>query len=313
MNPCVAKTFRRQPAGPVFMAGIAGFSYYDLDDAPYSAGCPGPDLRRSTPLAVLHLHPPPPLVRAAIPSPRTAMTETPIPEATTPEPASRWEDFIDIFVSPREVFARRADGSFAVPLLVATVVIVALFFAMQSALATAFDAEFQRGMAQSAAAGQQMTAEQMATARKYVGIGGAVALIFFIPLGVLVTGVLAWALGKLFDSVATIKPLVMVATYALFPRILQAVAAVLIGLLFEPPTLAAASVGPAHFVDPATTSAWLVQMLLRLDVFMIWSTILIAIGLQVVGRVRKGPSFVVAALVWLLGAIPTVLPALLRG
>ena len=52
---------------------------------------------------------------------------------------------------------------------------------------------------------------------------------------------------------------------------------------------------------------------LRLDVFMIWSTILIAIGLQVVGRVRKGPSFVVAALVWLLGAIPTVLPVLLRG
>jgi hypothetical protein len=105
----------------------------------------------------------------------------------------------------------------------------------------------------------------------------------------------------------------MVATYALFPRILQAVAAVLIGVLFEAPTLAAASVGRAHFVDPAATAAALVQLLLRLDVFMIWSTILIAIGLQVVGRVGKGPSFLVAALVWLLGAIPTVLPALLRG
>jgi hypothetical protein len=105
----------------------------------------------------------------------------------------------------------------------------------------------------------------------------------------------------------------MVATYALFPRILQAVVAVFIGLLFDPPTLAAASVGPAHFLDPATAPAWVVQLLLRLDLFMIWSTILIAIGLQVVGRVRKGPSYLVAALVWLLGAIPTVLPALLRG
>jgi hypothetical protein len=241
------------------------------------------------------------------------MTETTVPEATNPEPASRWEDFIDIFVSPREVFARRADGGFALPLIFVTLVIVALFFAMQSALATAFDAEFRRGLAQGAAAGQQMTAEQMAVARKYAGIGGMVALLVFIPVGAMVTGLVAWILGKLFDSVATVRQLVMVATYALFPRILQAVVAVFIGLLFDPPTLAAASVGPAHFVDPATTSAWLVQMLLRLDVFMIWSTILIAIGLQVVGRMRKGPSFVVAVLVWLLGAIPTVLPVLLRG
>jgi hypothetical protein len=241
------------------------------------------------------------------------MTEITVPEATAPEPASRWEDFIDIFVSPREVFTRRADGSFALPLIVATVVIVALFFAMQSALSTAFEAEFQRGMAQGAAAGRQMSAEQMAVARKYAGIGGVVALIVFIPLGALITGVVTWALGKFFDSVATIRQLVMVVSYALFPRILQAVVAIFIGLLFDPPTLAAASIGPAHFLDPSTTPAWVVQMLLRFDVFMIWSTILIAIGLQVVGRVRKGPSFVVAALVWLIGAVPTVLPALLRG
>jgi hypothetical protein len=93
------------------------------------------------------------------------MTETTAVDAPTPEPAARWEDFIDIFVSPREVFARRADGSFALPLIVATVLIVALFFVMQSALATAFDAEFQRGMAQAAASGRQMTPEQMAGAQ----------------------------------------------------------------------------------------------------------------------------------------------------
>jgi hypothetical protein len=241
------------------------------------------------------------------------MTETTVPDVTTPEPVSRWEDFIDIFVSPREVFARRAGGGFALPLIVATVLIAVLFFAMQSALSTAFEAEFQRGMAQGAATGQQVSAEQMAVARKFAGIGALVAVIVFIPVGTLVTGLVAWVLGKLFDSVATIRQLVMVAAYALFPRILQAVVAIFIGLLFDPPTLAAASVGPAHFLDAATTPAWVVQLLLRADVFTIWSTILLAIGLQVVGRVRTGPSYVVAALVWLLGAIPTVLPALLRG
>jgi hypothetical protein len=140
-----------------------------------------------------------------------------------------------------------------------------------------------------------------------------IAVLVAIPVGVFLTALVMWIVGKFFDSVATYKPLVMVAAYALFPRILQAVVAVFIGLLFDPPTLAAASVGPAHFVDAATTPAWVVQMLLRLDLFMIWSTILLAIGLQVVGRLRKGSSFVVAVLVWLIGAIPTVLPALLRG
>ena len=37
---------------------------------------------------------------------------------TTPSPQSRfvWEDFIDIFYAPSQVFARREHGSFWIPL-----------------------------------------------------------------------------------------------------------------------------------------------------------------------------------------------------
>ena len=63
------------------------------------------------------------------------MTETTVAAAPPPEKAARWEDFVDIFVSPREVFARREDGRFVVPLIFVTLVMVGLFFAMHSALA----------------------------------------------------------------------------------------------------------------------------------------------------------------------------------
>jgi hypothetical protein len=237
------------------------------------------------------------------------MTETTV-AAPPPEQAARWEDFIDIFVSPREVFARRSDGRFALPLIFVTLVMVGLFFAMRSALATAFDAEFQRAMA---SAGRQMSAEQMQSMRSMSGIIGTVSLFVVIPVGVFLTGAVAWGVGKLFDSVAGYRQMVMVATYALFPRLLQSVVAIFLGLIFDPATLSAASIGPARFVDPASVPAWVTQMLLRLDLFMIWSTVLIAIGLQVLGRVKRGPSYAAAALVWLIGAIPALLQSLTQG
>jgi hypothetical protein len=238
------------------------------------------------------------------------MDETAAADATPQEPAARWEDFIDIFVSPREVFARRSDGRFALPLIVATLAMVGLFFAMRSALATAFDAEFQRAMANSS---RQLSAEQMESMRSMSGVIGSVSMLVIIPISVFLTGAVAWGVGKLFDSVAGYRQMVTVATYALFPRLLQSVVAIFMGRTFDPATLSAASIGPAHFVDPACVPGWATQLLLRLDLFMLWSTVLIAIGLQVLGRVKRGPSYAAAALIWLIGAIPVLLQSFTQG
>jgi hypothetical protein len=48
------------------------------------------------------------------------------------------------------------------------------------------------------------------------------------------------------------------------------------------------------------------------DLFVIWQTILIGIGLSVVGKVSRGQAFGMAALIWLLGSMPYVIPALFR-
>ena len=47
----------------------------------------------------------------------------------------------------------------------------------------------------------------------------------------------------------------------------------------------------------------------RLDVFTIWVTVLLAIGLAVTGNVSRSRAAIAAAIVWLLGAAPLLLQA----
>ncbi|MEO7217483.1 MAG: hypothetical protein ABI026_04765, partial [Gemmatimonadaceae bacterium] len=58
------------------------------------------------------------------------------------KPASLWEDFIDIFVSPSEVFERRRDSGFFVALLVFTALSLVIYLVGRSVLQPIFDAEF---------------------------------------------------------------------------------------------------------------------------------------------------------------------------
>ncbi|HSL69152.1 MAG TPA: hypothetical protein VK864_02875, partial [Longimicrobiales bacterium] len=55
-------------------------------------------------------------------------TETAAPEAQ-PQTASRWEDFVDVFVSPGELFRRRANAGFGLAFLVLCVVSLVLYYA----------------------------------------------------------------------------------------------------------------------------------------------------------------------------------------
>lgn len=223
-----------------------------------------------------------------------------------------WEDFVDIFYAPRQVYERRRHAGFGLVLLLLTLLITALFFAAQGPLEAAYTAEFRRGMESAGAAGQQMDADQMAQARRAGAIVGTIGLLVAFPVSVVLVGLVLWALGKLFGFTGTVKMAILVVTYAQFPRLLQAVAGLLQGLMMRVESLAAISIGPARFFDPDSTSAMLMGLLMRLDVFFIWSTVLIAIGAQVVGRVPKAQSYLLAALVWVVGGLPTMVAAMFR-
>lgn len=228
-------------------------------------------------------------------------------------PPSLWEDFLDIFYAPRSVFERRRGAGYGLVLLILTVVLTALFFASMGPLADAYAAEFRRGMEGAGAAGQQMTAEQLAQAERVGTIFGTLAMLIGFPLGVIIIGFFLWALGKMFGFVGTVSAAILIVTYAQFPRLVQSVVMLLQGLILNPDSLAATTFGPARFMDPESASALMLAMMMRLDLFYIWSTALIAIGAEVIGRIPRSKAILLAVLVWVVGAIPTVLGALASG
>lgn len=232
------------------------------------------------------------------------------PAAKTP---GLWEDFIDIFVSPTEVFERRRNAGFAVPLLVFAVLFTILAIVARPALAPVFDAEFARGAAAAMRKNPQITPDQMARTRamteKFQAIG------FFLSglITPLVIGLVLWIAGKFVDAKEDIRAACVVATYAYFPRLLEWLVSVAQGFALDPASLNGRyrlSLGAGRFLDPDTASPVLLALLGRLDVFTIWVTILLAIGLSVVGRIPRSRAAVAAAVVWLVGAIPGLLTAL---
>lgn len=239
------------------------------------------------------------------------MTEpSPTPAAST---ASLWEDFIDIFASPSSVFRRRENSGFGVPLLVLTVLFGILIYGTKPLVQPAIDAETSRAFAKVQKAHPEITADQLSKQREMGDKLGPALIIVAIPIMAMLTGLVLWMTGKLFDSRQTASQAMMVATYAFFPKILASGAGAIIGLLSSPDHLngmARLTVGVGALFDPDKASPILMALVTRLDVFTIWETILLAIGLQITGKVSKTNSYIVAAIVWFIGALPGLLGAL---
>jgi len=224
--------------------------------------------------------------------------------------ASLWEDFVDIYYAPRQVFERRVEGGrWGIVLLIVTAVMALLYFAGQSVLGPLFDAEFSRAMQEN----PNLTAEQLAQAREMAATFGLIAFTVTFPVAVVITGFLLWGIGKLFDSVATVGGALLIATYAQFPRLPQQALGLLQGLVLDVGSMRSiygVSFSPARFMDPAEVSQLVMAIAGRLDLFVLWSTVLLAIGLQAIGRVPRMQAYVTAGIVWALGAAPMILGAL---
>lgn len=239
------------------------------------------------------------------------MTE---PTLTSAEPnASLWEDFIDIFTSPAAVFRRRESSGFGVPLLVLTVIFAILILGTKPLVQPAVDAEIARGIAHAMKQHPEITAAQMQQQQAMGEKFGSYFVIIAIPIMAVLTGLALWLVGKIFESKQTASQGLMVATYAFFPKILATLAGALIAYVSSPERLngmARLSVGLGALLDPDKSSPVLLALLARVDVFTIWETILLAIGLQVTGKVSKSNAWLAAAIVWFIGALPGVLGAL---
>ena len=232
-----------------------------------------------------------------------------------PAKVGLWEDFVDIFYAPSSVFARRSDGKFGLPLLFLVVVGTILFFLTKNAMAPVMDAEFARRSVDMLKKNPTMTAEQLSSGRGMIEMLGPLFFAVGMTITVFGTGLVLWLVGKLFDAKASAAAAIMIATYAEVPRIVQVLTNAAQGLFMAPEKLTSMnSVGfsPARFMDP-DGSAVMIALFSRVDVFTIWVTVLLAIGLHVVGKIPKQQAAIAAVIVWIVGALPAVLGALRGG
>jgi hypothetical protein len=191
-----------------------------------------------------------------------------------------------------------------------------LFFLTKNAMAPIMDAEFARQTAKALAKNPSLTAEQMAAGRGLVETLGPVFFAVGLAVTVFGTGIILWLVGKLFDAKESVTAAFMIATYSEIPRIVQILTNAAQALFMSPEKLNgtnAVGFNLARFMDPDHASAMAIALASRVDLFTIWVTVLLAIGLHVVGKIPKQQAAIAAAITWVVGALPAVFGALRSG
>ncbi len=243
-------------------------------------------------------------------------SDAPVVSVTPPVKTSVWEDFIDIFYAPSQVFARRINGSAFIPIAVVTVLLVILYYASKGVMSPIFEGEYRRGAEAAMRKNPQITPEMMEKGKAMAQTFGGVILLFFTPIVILLTGVMTWLVGKLFDSQQTIRSAIVVAAYANIVRVVSFILATIQATLMDPASLTSqysVSLSLARFANPETTSMPLLAALGRVDLFTIWLTVLLVIGLIVTGRVPRGKAIIAGVILFVLGGLYPVAMALRAG
>jgi hypothetical protein len=234
------------------------------------------------------------------------MSESTSVNASAPKPASFWEDLIDIFYQPTDVFRRRQSASAWPPFLFVVIASGVITFATFNAIEPAFAGDFARTIPAIMRQNPQMTQEMADKARTFQEISVRYFAGVFIAVSILIVGLLTWLFGKMFGAVESFGAAMLIASYAYMPRLLGTILSSAQGLLLDPlsvTSLSSLSLGPARFLDPATASPVLMVLLMRLDVTVLWETVLLAIGLAVLGKISKSQATVFGILIWVVGGL----------
>jgi hypothetical protein len=225
-------------------------------------------------------------------------------DQAAPQPASRWEDYIDVFFSPFELFRRRAHDKVAPPLLTLLALGIIFYLVMIPANRIVVRASVPPES-------QAEMSEGMLNTMTYLGVIG-VPIMY--ALMILIAAALLWIGARMADIRADFSRTMLIATYAAFVLLLsQLLASVLVIVSgaagFD--MVRSMSFGPLRFIGSSEMDRMLVAVLQRLDLFAIWQAALWAIGLSVIYRVSMARAAAIAGVVWLLFAVPGIVMAAL--
>ena len=239
----------------------------------------------------------------------TDILNTPVPP---PPPAAWWEDYVDLMYAPSDVCARRAQSGFFVTMVIVTMLFGLIGLANAGVMQPIMEAEFHRATA--VAIRQNPQAAAMMGKMQSIGetsakIGGFI----YPPIGIFLTALALWLVGKItVGSTQTLAAAMMVTSYAYVVKVLESIAGGVQAMLMDPASLTGrykVSLGVGRFFDPDATSPVLLAVVGRIDVFTIWFTILLAIGLSTTGKVTRQQAAIAAVVLWIVGALPAVLGA----
>jgi hypothetical protein len=222
--------------------------------------------------------------------------------------APSWEDYLEVFYAPTRVFQRRGT-KWGGPLLVLFLVTAVVILGTYSLLRPLYEADGQRAMAGRM---EQMTAEQRAQVAQMSGKWAFMApleVMVFSVIVPLILGVVLWLVGKMLGAA------IMVAVFSYFPRILYWPILTLQAAMLpeEKQTgFASVSLSPARLVAATNDNVGLLALLSRFDIFVLWTTVLLALGLKVTGKVTTQKAIIAGVIMWLLGSLQPLF-AYLRG
>lgn len=226
----------------------------------------------------------------------------------TPANASRWEDLIDVYFSPGELFARRAHESWIKPFILLCAICIVLYYVFLPINAVLWDAMMVENAPPNADLDQMRKGAAM---MKY--LGGIMIPIGF-GLSIAGTALVMKLVSSVMEPGASWAQSFLIATFAAFVVIPQQILGSLLIFIKSGSGAVAtkdASFGALRFVeDPDPV---LKAVLGRFDIFPIWSAILCAIGLIVVVRMPRGKAFATAAIAWLAIALPGLAMAAFSG
>ena len=219
-----------------------------------------------------------------------------------------------MFYAPTRVFQRRGT-KWGGPLLVLFLASAVVILGTYTLLRPLYEADGQRAMAGRL---QQMTAEQREQMAQMSGkwaFMAPLAVMAFSVIVPLILGVVLWLVGKMLGAVQELGAAIMVAVFSYFPRILYwPILALQAAILPEEKLtgFASVSLSPARLVVPTNDNIATMALLARLDIFVIWTTVLLALGLKVTGKLSTEKAIIAGVVMWLLGSLQPLF-AYLRG
>ncbi len=215
---------------------------------------------------------------------------------------SRWEDYLDVFFAPTDLFRRRGHDKLAPPLITLLLLATAFYYILLPA----------QGIVMRASMKPEQLAQMPEGMLKLMPILGGISIPIVYLISTAVAAALLWLLARLVDVKPEFREMMIVATYASFIGLLSQIAVGVLTMIhgeagLEP--LRHLSFGALRFVDAKELPAPVSALLARFDIFKIWQAVVWAIGFSVVTGVSRSKGALVAGGTWLLFAVPGMLGA----